>query len=455
MIKKFFINKFSIPLTVIFLLLLFLFNLRFLSRFFDWDSVIYAFNIERSLRYEKKPLQRNLRSVFINPHHLGFESTGYAFMQMVKKFYPEYDLMFMLRLRILIASLMFLFAFIVLHYYLYKNFLTSFLISMCIAFSQGFWFYSHHNDTPMLPACFIALTFLLAVIFAKRGFSRWSLFLVGFVQLFSLYFHQTNVLFLTLVPVAIFVSKKYRGGDFPISGKLRVSGFYLFAVIAIFTVSYLFVGFYILERDLVSKGDKHFANWLFLYATLDRWGLSAIKKDYIIHFYRGIGDAFLNYQGITRGLRVDFRLPWKAFSVPYNMVALFWIALISIFLLNIKRTFKKYGVELLILFFWLVPSLVFYTWWQGYFFEFWLSTTIALWLFSYWVLESLPLEPLRYTRRAVINTIYIGMIFILFSVNFPLSVFQKSKKVKIGVIGDVESYRESVHRLAGEKVYTK
>ena len=427
------------------LALLFLFNLRFLSRFFDWDSVIYALNIQRDMIWP----------VFLNPHHLGFESSGYLYIKIIEKLFGPQDLMFVLRLRILGSALLFLFAFVMIHRSLYGSSTTAFLLALAVAFSQGFWFYSHHNDTPLLPACFIALVFLLCAHQVRNGFTRKGLALVGLVQVMSVYFHQTNALFLPLVPAALLMSPTWRGRDWAPSARMRLIALYLAAVAAVLTASYLYVGVVILNRNVTAAADNDrlFGRWLLLYATRPRWGFAPVNKSYVIDFYRGIGDAFLNFRGTNAPLRVDFSRPFDAKNAPYNINAIFWLTVFGLALLNLRGLVRKYGREVVLLLLWIGPSVLFYSWWEGYFFEFWVGTSIALWLFSFYALDSLPTGPFARARKALMHTAYLLMIFVLFTVNFTFSTLPRSRRVLYSEIINEPLYEQRVRALAREKVY--
>ncbi len=447
------ITKIIFAFIILFFLFQFLFNLRYLSRFFDWDSVIYVLNTETSMFNRNKSIQKHLGPVFYNPHHIGFESSGYAYLRWIRSFYPEYDSMFILRLRNLSWSFIFLIIFIYLHHQLYRRLDTAFLLGLAISVSEGYWWYSHHYDSPMFAQTSVALTFLVLLYFMKNGFSKRAFIILGVVQVASVYLHQSNAIFLLLVPFTVLFSQKYRSKVFTLGEKLRSTFVYLFVVVLILTISYLFVGFYLLQRDLESKNEKHFTNWLFLYVYLERWGASKEKKDYITHFYRGIGDAFLNFQGVRPGTRVDFSKAPSVKNLPYNLNVAFWGLILFLFLINIRRVFKRYGPDMSLLLIWLIPSIIFYTWWEGYYLEFWLSTTISLWMFSFYVLDSLPWDAIRNSFRAVTNVLYLGMILMLFSVNFTYSTMPRSERVVLGYIHKYERYRRSVERMAREKVY--
>lgn len=418
------------------LLGLFLFHLRYLSRAFDWDSCVYALNIQKD----------RVESAFFNPHHLGFESSGLLYWKMVRSIYPTTDIMFFLRLRILSFSLFFLGLFIWIYYRLYKDFVLAIVLALVIQVSQAYWFYSLHNDTPLIHSCLMALLFLLTIYFLRKGLSKKHLFVLWIIQLFSIYFHQSNVIHFGMVPMAIFLSPNRSFGI-----KMRTIFVYLTCLGFATILSYLFVGFVILKRGLGPIDEKHFSFWMFLYAAINRWGTSLGEdKNYVLYFYRGIGDAFLVFQNVIPKFRVnlfDFQNPKH---LPYNLNLLFWIFSLSLGILNFRTMWTKYKQEILILMFWLLPSIAFYTWWEGYFFEFWVGTTIGLWIFNSFILSSFRSESLPRFSNAILHSTYTFLFFFYFLTNFTFSTLPRSIGPKFGY---TEGIQGPVEKLAEESIY--
>ncbi|MDF3820350.1 hypothetical protein P3G55_10590 [Leptospira sp. 96542] len=424
----------------IFILLLltgiFLFNLRYLSRAFDWDSCVYALNIQKN----------RIESAFYNPHHLGFESSGLLYWKLVQSIYPTTDVMFFLRLRILAFSLFFLGVFIWLYYRLYKDFVLGVLIALLIQVSQAFWFYSLHNDTPLIHSCLMGILFLTTVFFLKNGLKTHHLIILWLIQLFSIYFHQSNVIHFGMVPMAILLDTNRNFGK-----KLRIIFFYLTLLGFATILSYLFVGFIILKRGLGPLDEKHFSFWMFLYAAINRWGTSlGEEKNYVLYFYRGIGDAFLIFQNVIPKFRVnpiDFANPKH---IVFNINLSFWVFSFILGILNLKNLWKKFRPELSILFFWCVPSIIFYTWWEGYFFEFWVGMIIGFWILNSYVYQSFQIKTFTYSSRALIHSMYFFAFIFYFLTNFTFSTLPRSIGPKFGY---VEGIQGSVEKLASENIY--
>lgn len=354
--------------------------------------------------------------------------------------------MFFLRLRILSFSLFFLGMFIWLYYKLYKDLLLGIILALVIQVSQAFWFYSLHNDTPLIHSCLMALLFLFTIYYLRQGLQIKHLLVLWIIQLFSIYFHQSNVIHFGMVPMAILISPN-RG----LGKKIRIIFVYLTCLGIATILSYLFVGFIILKRGLGPLDEKHFSFWMFLYAAINRWGTSlGEEKNYVLYFYRGIGDAFLVFQNVIPKFRVnvfDFQNPKH---LPYNLNLLFWIFSLCLGILNFRTMWAKYKQELLVMMFWILPSIGFYTWWEGYFFEFWVGTTIALWILNSYTLKSLSIPMLPKFSNAILHTIYLALFLFYFSTNFTFSTLPRSIGPKFGY---TEGIQGPVEKLAEESIY--
>jgi len=434
------INALIIVSLLILVFFLFLFNVRYLSRFFDWDSSVYALNIQRNRLY----------SVFFNPHHLGFESTGFLFWKIWQSLFHNFDLMFALRIRILLFSCAFIYSFIYIIYKFYGSILQAIALGACVFFSQGFWFYSNHNDTPMIHSCLVCLLFFSFVYIANTYANKKRLFSIGLLQLMTLYFHQSNAILFPMAIISILITEKWDEKEFPLAKRLYAAFIYCLLVGIFIVASYLFVGFIILERDLHSFGEKHFSYWMFLYAAQERWGMSGTEKNYFYYFYRGIGDSFLNFQGVNSKFRVDLFSPLSVKNAAYNGNLFFWLLILAMGILNLRTMIRKFPKEMIILSFWLIPSILFYSWWEGYFFEFWVGVTIGLWLLSFYVLRSLEIPIFSNTFRASATVLYSVIALFLFSFNFTYSTLPRSKGVQYGYL---EGFKDKVERIAKEKIY--
>lgn len=421
---------------------LFLFDLRFLSRLYDWDSVVYTHNILTDRQWK----------VFFNPHHIGFESTGWLYLKFWNWFHGPDSAMFGLRIRVLAVACSFIFLLMFAYWRMYEDLIGAVLIGGIAHFSQGFWFYAQHNDTPLIHSCLTAALYLLCVWNCRKGWSPGRLYIAGFLQIWNIYFHQSDTIFLSFVPISLLLSEKWRDKEFALSLKLRLIFVYLFWVIFILTVSYLYVGFILLDRNLNVgvESERNFAHWLFLYASQARWGASPEAKNYVMNFYRGIGDAFLNFEGVRNQLRVNLNEPFHPKAFPYNMNLFFWIVILALGTLNSVQLWRKNRIEILLLFFWLVPSLIFYTWWEGYFFEFWVSSAIGLTLFAGLVLNSFRLENFRFGTRAVTHVLLLAYMALLFCVNFTFSTYPRSLRSKASFMEGIE---EKYQAITPEKVY--
>ena len=418
------------------IILLGTFHLRYLSRFFDWDSIVYALNIGKN-RWE---------SVFLNPHHLGFESSGLLYWKWIRSFWQDADLMFVLRIRILAVSMLFLFVFVQMFAKITKDFWGAVLIAFCIQSSQAYWFYSLHNDTPLIHSCLIAILYLGALSYSKSPDHTLHLIGLWLLNLIAIYFHQSNVIHFGIVPMAILL----KPNGITLGSKLRTISIYLVTLGIAVIGSYLFIGFIILKRSLGNLDASHFSFWMFLYAAIERWGMSPGDKTYVQFFYRGIGDAFLVFQTVTPKFRVDFSQSLTKANLPYNTNVIFWLSIIASIVIGIRFWIHKFRNEMLLLVFWLVPSILFYTWWEGYFLEFWVGTTIGLWILAYFSLAAISPSFLPRFFRSLRHCIFFAMGIFLFVMNFSFSALPRSYGPKFGY---TEGIQGDVFGLGNEKIY--
>lgn len=122
----------------------------------------------------------------------------------------------------------FSFCFIYMYRKIYSDTLGAIVLGLAVHFSQGFWFYAQHNDTPLIHSCLIAALYLFCVYFTKKGHSPISLITLFTIQLFGVYFHQSDILFLPLVPISILFSQTWKGKNFELTQKLRYTLIYCF-----------------------------------------------------------------------------------------------------------------------------------------------------------------------------------------------------------------------------------
>ncbi|EMY13678.1 hypothetical protein LEP1GSC043_4610 [Leptospira weilii str. Ecochallenge] len=120
------------------------------------------------------------------------------------------------------------------------------------------------------------------------------------------------------------------------------------------------------------------------------------------------------------------------------------------FLLNLRKVWRRFRIETVLLAFWLVPSILFYTWWEGYFFEFWVGASIGMILLAGLTLKSLEFRTFAFGSRAFYHSIFFVWCLLLFLVNFSFSTLPRSSKKTVSYIEGIEFKLESI---LPEKVY--
>ncbi|MBI3396386.1 MAG: hypothetical protein HY042_11165 [Spirochaetia bacterium] len=173
--------------------------------------------------------------------------------------------------------------------------------------------------------------------------------------------------------------------------------------------------------------DASITRWMVAYLTLGTWGLPVGLPQKIIWTYDGIAEAFLVEMGAVKRPRVDFAHFFSPEAAPFNMLTAFWITILMLGAALFRRLWRERFAEMILLLVWVIPTILFFGWWEPYHFEYWLGQIVAMWLFSYLVLKSALPKGLPQTGKAVMRVVYLGVICILFATNLRLSIEPRSQ----------------------------
>ena len=387
------IHKSIIPAAtgIILFLFYFLFHMHYMQRMLDYDQVIYADNIIKSL-------QQNTLAVF-NPHHLHFENSGVLFHKLVVAFLGGegfVDPVFNNRLRsLLFASLGVMFAF-----FYFRNMTGKIAWGIAgaifIGSAHGYLFYAAKVDTAIFPAfAFIALVLILQLALDKASLSP----LTGVVFAIFLMFHQ-YLLFAELLFFIIYLlpggKRKNENKFSPVRVEkenlhfyIRLRSVLIAGIICSFLVitAYFYAGKTVYnlpfnkanpERKFHVFRDYSFQQWLFLYEASDaQWGYG-IQNFNPVHSFHGFTEAFLSRPGdVPRyNLRQDtvynFGDIFSRQSFVYDVIAVFYLSAIIGSVLFFPLLLARYGKNIIYIIFNLVVYTVFFTYWEPLYLEFWL-----------------------------------------------------------------------------------
>ncbi len=382
--------------------------------FVDYDQVAYYGNIEAALE--------GWTPVY-NPHHLHFEIFGKYFHQFMITNFGDAgftDLAFNLRIRSIITAAAGFFFFVLFFGYTGRSILFGIAGAAAVGFSHGYIHYATKIDTSIFPAAAFALILIAFLYFNKtRRSAIIAAIALGISFFIGIMMHQYTVIASAVIGlVCLLPGMKFirgfgrpfmRTGGIKTSGagerkdsarlsdryRLRVACCLIAAVVAVgLTVgAYLWVGRGI--YNLHYAGDSYdgkgrgiwrgttFQRWLFAYEMSDSWGrgLETFKP---WQPARGLTDSFLTqyepHLKYSREQEFDYDIDnlssEKAFA--FNIVAYFFFFTIAASILLFPFLLKRYGRTFLALFLMIPPYFIFFTYWEPFYFEFWLLPAIII-----------------------------------------------------------------------------
>ncbi len=429
----------------------FLFNFENLSMFIDSDIHAYTQNVE----------QGRLVNMF-NPHHLLFDYSGFLFYKATENIGNlSADALFNQRIKSLLvaslgAGLIFLFLF-----FLSGRIFLSLIFTGFIVFARGYISYAGLNDTPLIHTVLCILLFFTLYYYNKVKYKFLFVILLAVFHSVTVFFHQANALF---YPVIIFfILNCYK--NVSLKKRLIHSIAYTFFLIFIVGGMYFYVGLFIIKTSLFGgenlayfgiKGTGNFFNWLSFYAHQGVWGAGhegqSLNK--ILYGISGAvvrGISFIRYKENYFDLTNFFQEKYAALNVMF----VFMVSFTVLYILLIKKLYKKYGPVILALALWFVIYLTFFSWWEPEYFEFWLITVSTFFIMIFFVFDYLlDLVKEKFIIKISVNTIAYTLIFLCFIIlaghNYYYVVYPRSKNVKFGWIG---KYKERIMKRNFRMMY--
>lgn len=421
----------ALCLGVVLTLLYGLYLFQNVQLFADYDQMVYRANVVRSLE----------GATLYNPHHIHFEILGREFHEFMVENFGDAgftDLAFNLRLRSLVTGVLGFF-----FLYLFAVFATGSLFfgaagTLLVGFSHGYFHYATKIDTPIFPAA--AMGLILACFLLVERTRRRALvaaILLGIAFGIGIIMHQYVAFACVVAGLVMLVpdipdlrrlvspfsrrAAGKRGGSWssrlaaPPREKeeprlrrrygLRVVATLLAGVVGISVVvgAYLWVGRGIYNLPFSGEEDHSgesrglwryttFQRWLFIYETSDSWGYG-LESFLPWRTARGYTDAFVTqYEphvkyNQNRGFEYDIDDPLKPGAVPYNLIAYLTIGVVVACILFFPFLLSRYGRVFLALLLMLPPYFVFFTYWEPFYFEFWLIPTMLVALLGMLILN--------------------------------------------------------------------
>ena len=464
------------PITALVMAFLyFLFHLHFMSLFLDYDQIVYFKNIGYSIDWGYVPMY--------NPHHLHFEWGGKFFHEFMVKYLGDVgftDLFFNLRLRSLVASCTGLFFFVLFLRNITEKLTWGILGGLLLAFSHGYLHYAVKVDTGVFPAAFfpVILWIVERMEKAKRGLVPLSLLGGGILGL-SVILHQYLAVACAAACLCLFLPgflfrNNFRFRPFAVIPAVkrpqidnkpakRIIAVGLTAVLAcaVVAAAYFYTGktFYNLSFDEPTPEesfgrwrDTTFQIWLFAYQTADQWGHGLKNFDPRMPV-RGLTDSFLSQKSGTRYNRnsefaYDVDDPGSEQAFVDNQLAFFTLLSLAGTLFFLPGLLRRYRRSMVFLILCSVVYFVFFTYWEPFYFEFWLVPNILV--ISLGVLlvnfagEKLSVLSTRIGRLP--SYVYILFLVILFSCHNMLYYVVPYSRTR---------YMEGVVNLHEPEVYTQ
>ena len=387
-----------------------LFHLRHLQQFMDWDQFAYIGNIESNLRGGY---------VVCNPHHLHFEFTGRLFHDFMRAAFGQYgftDLIFNLRLRSLVAAGLGLF-----FLFLFLKEATGRLPwalagTLAVGFTHGYLSYADKIDTGIFPAAaFCLILWVFGRLCRARRGSLFLAFVLGVSLAVGVLMHQFIGFACILVGLVLALPAfLFRRGEWSAPAEIperpalesaidrrwrrRWTVFFIVCLtgVVLIVAAYFYVGktyYNLADGDQGTPARSHgmwrhatLQKWLFTYETADkdtyRWG-TGLSNFYPFYPWRGFTDAFLSHKKVVHYSK-DVKFAYHVGDITdpaaltENMLAVFTALTLLGLLIFLPALWRRYGRVFVLLLLCLPVYLVFFTYWEPHYYEFWILPSIIL-----------------------------------------------------------------------------
>ncbi|MBN2737032.1 MAG: hypothetical protein JXR70_08640 [Spirochaetales bacterium] len=448
-------KKYASPFIVTLLALLvglfyFLTHLHYMQRALDWDQIVYSNNIKKSLGNTSPPV--------FNPHHLHYEIGGKVFHEaMVENLGDKgfTDLSFNQRLRSLLFACLGLIFLVLFLSELTGKWFWGILGALLVGVTHGYLSYSTRVDTGIFPSAWFVmfLWILLRMVKAKKGLIYYSL-PAAIVLFIGVMFHQYTafgcaIFCLVLVvpgklfelypkPHVIRMSKGKKTEEQSEINRNFQARWLTAGVTALLALVFIVGGYFLVGESIYrlplsgEKGnravaqapwvydDLTFQKWLFHYVYIDHgnWG-KGIEEFTPRDAFFGFSEAFLarprSEKKAGSPLNYDFRDFFHPEHLTHNLAALFsFFTLVgSVFLF--PQLLKRYKRIFLFVFLSLLVFAVFTTYWEPYYFEFWITPALLVVVLFILIINLMAEKVSRFLGKIVFApAVLIVLVFLCF-----------------------------------------
>ncbi len=373
-----------------------LFHLTFMQQYLDWDQIVYLNNIRNALQPERLPL--------LNPHHLHLEIGGAHWHSFILERWGDAgltDLAFNNRLRSLAAAAVALFFFVLFLREMTGSTLWALAGAILLAGTHGYMAYATKVDTPVFPSATLAMTLWVVQRLeqTRRVPLVWGV-LGGVILFLGVMAHQYMAIPAVLGCVALVLPRwlfpdprrwaPFRRSspqrdrsvrDIPrravatvvmaLVGVSLVAGAYFWAGKTVYNLP--FAG----EQGVEARGplrSNTFQRWLFLYAGTNMWGRGLEQFDPRAPF-RGYTDMFISQPGTVTRFNRNYRFEDGFVHRQLRNMTAFLVAATVILLPALWMRYRRLFVFVLST---AVVKILFTTYWEAYYYEFWIIPGMLL-----------------------------------------------------------------------------
>jgi len=454
----------------------FLFNLSILNLYLDLDIVRYYNDV--------------VAGDLFHPHHLLYTSSGRFFFEIFKEYFGfTHSAMFFMQIYNLFIS-SFTIGFIFLSFYIIsKKIILSFLFSSIVGFSNAYWFYSHVNDTPLIPGCFAIYLFFITFFILNPKFildfsgiknkikiekKKKKILIIGsifiaIIHTLAIGFHQTNILiYPAIAALYLFPDKWKENPIYLIKLKEKIFGLLIYSFITAIFVSGIYIYAGNIYHNFPFQNDSrvkisgitdggNFFDWLFLYGHWDKsknWGSYKRENlgDAIFHGYSNFfiktNNRRINFSKkenqFKDTLKNDLKIFYKENKEHYiDSIIILILTIFALFMPFLVLIFyKKLNGIIIASFLWFASYTILASWWEPAHFEFWLNPGLAFYLTLFLILYFLSekifkIQFYKTSASFIINGFMILLIMSIFSVNYNRNMLPRSKNITFGYWEDL------------------
>lgn len=372
------------------------------------DSIDYLIGFERA-------------EGLLHPHHLLYHITTYGVFKLLQLVLPFAANHYLIEI---VNALWGAGAILVVNLFLRNRFnispFTAFLGTCLPAFSFGIWFYSTNIEVYM-PSLFFLLLILYKI--TTREFSKTTLYVVVFLHILAILFHQVNFIFTPVILWKLWQSRK----EIPVTRSVGIYGL----IGGGFVLSAYFLAGWVLLKH---NSTNDFISWIRGYSSQPAYWFP-LSPQTAVNAAVGFGHALIGAHFVFKVSFIEDYINSKFFyhslddetflvrniSPSQALFLLILTCFLLLFLLisagkTIRRFKQLYTGRKQVI----IPLLLAFIIYSGFFF-FWMPENLEFWflqLVIFWLLILAGITTTQTTFKLKNNTWITAMVLLLSSVNY-------------------------------------